>query len=201
VGQPTRDHSSSLATLFHYFASLMIKKLVVLSALAFTVAASAASAQRSSQRSGPIELGIDGGVSFFFASPTITQVALPLQDFRLGYFLNDKAEIEPRFNINSVHSNGGGATTYGFEVGLLLLPNGDRVGNGLYLRPFAGFTGASVTGVASNNSGNAGVGVGVKLPFEDRRLATRMEANYTREFGNGGLNEIGVLIGLSFFTR
>jgi len=179
----------------------MIKRIVVLSALAIAVAAPAASGQRSSQRSGPIELGIDGGVSFLFASPTLTQVALPVQDFRLGYFLNDKAEIEPRFNINSLHANGGGVTTYGFEIGLLLLPHGDRVGNGVYLRPFAGLTGVSVTGGGSNNSGNAGVGVGLKLPFEDRRLATRMEANYTREFGNGGMNAIGVLIGLSFFTR
>ena len=179
----------------------MIKRIVVLSALAIAVAAPSASGQRSSQRSGPIELGIDGGVSFLFASPTLTQVALPVQDFRLGYFLNDKAEIEPRFNINSLHANGGGVTTYGFEIGLLLLPHGDRVGNGVYLRPFAGLTGASVTGGGSNSSGNAGVGVGLKLPFEDRRLATRLEANYTREFGNGGINEIGVLIGLSFFTR
>jgi hypothetical protein len=178
----------------------MIKKFVVLSVLAITIAAPPASAQRSSQRSGPIELGIDGGVSFLFASPTLTHVALPVQDFRLGYFLTNKVEIEPRFNINSLHANGGGATTYGFEVGLLLVPNGDRVGNGLYLRPFAGFTGFSVTGGGSNNSGNAGVGLGVKLPFEDRRLATRMEANFTRDFAGGGTNEIGVLIGLSFFT-
>jgi hypothetical protein len=179
----------------------MMKRLVVLRALAIVVAAPAVSAQRSSQRSGPIELGIDGGVSFLFASPTVTRVTLPVQDFRLGYFLNDKAEIEPRFNLNSVHASGGGVTTFGFELGVLLLPHGDRVGNGLYLRPFAGVTGISVTGGGSNNSGNAGVGVGLKLPFEDRRLATRMEANYTREFGGGGMNEIGVLIGLSFFTR
>ena len=38
-------------------------------------------------------------------------------------------------------------------------------------------------------------------PFADRCLATRMEANYVRDFDNGGKNEIGVLIGLSFFTR
>jgi hypothetical protein len=179
----------------------MMKRLVVHIALAIAVAAPAVGAQRSSQRSGPIELGIDGGVSFLFASPTLTHVALPVQDFRLGYFLNNKAEIEPRFNINSLHANSGGVTTYGFELGLLLIPNGDRVGNGLYLRPFAGVTGVSVTGGGSNNSGNAGVGVGLKLPFEDRRLATRLEANYAREFGNGGMNEINVLIGLSFFTR
>jgi hypothetical protein len=43
--------------------------------------------------------------------------------------------------------------------------------------------------------------VGLKLPFDDRRLATRMEAAYSHTFGNGGANAIGVLIGLSFFTR
>ena len=38
-------------------------------------------------------------------------------------------------------------------------------------------------------------------PFADRLHATRMEANYVRDFDNGGKNKIGVLIGLSFFTR
>src|ERR1700682_893645 len=114
-GSTRPDHSNS-------FTSLMMNRLVVLSVLAIAFAATGASAQRSSERSGPIELGIDGGVSFLFASPTLTHVALPLQDFRLGYFLDNKVEIEPRFNINSVHANGGGVTTYGFEVGLLLVP-------------------------------------------------------------------------------
>jgi hypothetical protein len=46
-----------------------------------------------------------------------------------------------------------------------------------------------------------GLGVGLKIPFSDRRLATRMEANYSHGFSNGGSNLIGLLIGLSFFTR
>jgi hypothetical protein len=181
----------------------MMKKLAVL-VLTLTLAAPAANAQRASHRnSGPIEFGIDGGVLFGLDAPRTTVVALPVQDFRLGYFLSDKVEVEPRFNINSLHVSGGGSlTTYTFEVGVLLQPSGDRVGKGLYLRPLAGVSGASVSGGGgSNNNGYAGAGFGLKLPWADRRLATRMEANYAHGFSNGGSNQIGVLIGLSFFTR
>lgn len=181
----------------------MMKRLVVLGVLSLTLVAPAANAQRAShQNSGPIEFGIDGGVIFGLDAPRTTIVALPAQDFRLGYFLSDKVEVEPRFNINSVHVNGGGSlTTYAFEVGVLLQPGGDRVGKGLYLRPLVGVSGASVSGGGSNNSGYAGAGFGLKLPWADRRLATRMEANYEHGFSNGGSNQIGLLIGLSFFTR
>jgi hypothetical protein len=180
----------------------MMKRLLVLSALALVVTAPGARAQRSSQRaSGPIELGIDGGVTFGLNTPKTTLVTLPAEDFRLGFFLSDKVEVEPRFNIISAHGGGVSVTTYTFEAGLLLQPEGDRVGKGLYLRPFLGVSGANTSPGGSNNSGYGGVGVGLKLPFVDRRLATRMEANYAHGFSNGGTNQIGLLIGLSFFTR
>jgi len=89
-------------------------------------------------------------------------------------------------------------TAYSLEAGVLFQPAGDRVGKGLYLRPFLGVSGINVTGPNDSHSGYAGVGFGLKLPFADRRLATRMEANYSH---GGGSNLIGVLIGLSFFTR
>lgn len=181
---------------------LMMKRLFVLGALVLALTAPAAGAQRASHRSsGQIELGIDGGITFGLDDPTFTVVALPTQSFRLGYFLSDNVEIEPRFSINSVSVSGGSLTLYSLEGGVLFQPHGDRVGNGLYLRPFAGFSGVSVSGPGDSNSGHAGVGLGVKLPFADRRLATRMEANYAHGFSGGGTNTIGVLIGLSFFTR
>ncbi|MDP9201403.1 MAG: hypothetical protein M3P26_05670 [Gemmatimonadota bacterium] len=34
-----------------------------------------------------------------------------------------------------------------------------------------------------------------------RKQATRMETNYSHGFSNGGSNQIGLTIGLSFFTR
>lgn len=187
---------------FHLLPSPMIKKLAVPIAIAFAVSASAASAQRTRETGGPVELGIDAGVVFGLDNPNTTLVSIPVQDFRLGYFIDDKLELEPRFNLNSIHSSGASLTTYGFELGLLFIPSGDRIGRGFYIRPLLGVIGVSVSGAGgSNSNGYGGAGVGLKIPFADRRLATRMEANYEHGFGNGSSNQIGLALGLSFFTR
>jgi hypothetical protein len=181
----------------------MMKKLFVTGVAALAFVASTATAQNARSTGGPVELGIDGGVTFGLDDPNITVVALPLQDFRLGYFIDDKLELEPRFNVNSVHGAGVSITTYGLELGVLYLPSGDRIGKGLYFRPFLGVVGINAGGGngGNNNSGYGGAGVGLKIPFADRRVATRMEANYAHGFSNGGSNQIGIGIGLSFFTR
>jgi hypothetical protein len=179
----------------------MIKRLVVLSALAFVAVAPSAEAQRYQRGSGPIEFGIDGGIAFGLDNPKVTVVALPVQDFRVGFLLTDRVALEPRAYLNSIHGGGGSFTTYAFEVGLVYSPDGDRVGKGFYGRPFVGLSGVSVSGGGSSNNGYAGLGLGLKIPFADRRLATRMEANYAHGFGTPTTNAIGLLIGLSFFTR
>jgi hypothetical protein len=179
----------------------IMKKLLALSVATLVFAALPAKAQRS-QRSTPIELGIDGGVLFGLNTPRTTVVALPIQSFRVGFLVTDNLALEPRAAINSIHGGGASVTTYDFALGVVYQPDGDRVGKGLYGRPFLGVSGISVSGAAgNNNNGYMGLGVGLKLPFADRRLATRMEVNYEHGFGGGGSNLIGVLIGLSFFTR
>jgi hypothetical protein len=180
----------------------MMKRFLILGALSLALTAAAAEAQRASHHdSGPIELGIDGGVTFGLGNGSGTVVSLPTQVFRLGYFLSDDVEIEPRVSINSISGGGASVTAYSMEAGVLFQPAGDRVGKGLYLRPFLGVSGVNVSGGGgNNNSGYAGAGFGLKLPFADRRLAARMEANYAHGF-SGGSNLIGLLIGLSFFTR
>jgi len=179
----------------------MMKRFVVPAVLALVLMAPIAQAQRSSQRgSSPIEFGIDGGVTFGLDNPNVTLVSLPVQAFRVGFLMTPTLEVEPRVNLNSIHGGGASLTTYDIGVGVLYQPAGDRVGKGLYGRPFIGVSGFSGSG-ASDNSGYAGLGVGLKIPFADRRLATRMEANYAHGFGGGGSNQIGLLIGLSFFTR
>jgi hypothetical protein len=164
--------------------------------------AATAQGQRS-YRSGstPIELGIDGAIIFGLDDPRVTALALPLKDFRIGFVVSDKFEIEPRFNLTSARSGGASATEYNLELGVLYQPAGDRAGKGLYGRPFVGIQGSSGTGFASDNSGIIGLGLGLKVPFSDRRLASRLEAAYAHGFSNGGDNAIAVLFGLSFFTR
>lgn len=182
--------------------SKMTKGFLFLSAIALCATASSADAQRSARGgSSPIELGIDGGVIFGLDDPRVTIVNLPLQDFRIGFLVSPRLELEPRFNLTSIRGGGISATDYSIELGALFQPAGDRVGKGLYGRPFLGVAGTKISGGRSDSNGYGGLGVGLKLPFEDRRLATRMEAAYSHTFGNGGANAIGVLIGLSFFTR
>jgi hypothetical protein len=179
----------------------MMKRIAGLAGIALVLSAGAANAQRARRNNGAVELGVDAGIMFGLDDPTSTVVSIPVQDFRVGLFVGDRLELEPRLSLNSIHSQGESLTTYTAELGVLFLPSGDRVGNGLYLRPFVGTAGASLSGAGSDNSGYGGVGLGIKIPFADRRLATRLEANYTRGFSNGGSNAIDLLFGLSFFTR
>jgi hypothetical protein len=181
----------------------MIKRLLVLSVTTLVLTAPAAKAQRSPQRApNPIELGIDGGVFFGLEAPRTTVVSLPVQSFRVGFLVTDDLALEPRASINSVHSGGASATLYDFQLGAVYQPARERAGRGLYGRPFIGVSGVNVSGPGgNNNSGYMGLGLGLKIPFAERRLATRMEANYEHGFGGGGTNLIGLLIGLSFFTR
>ena len=177
-----------------------MKRILVLCTTAAFLAGSAAHAQRT--RAGGVELGVDAGVAIGLDDPHTTVVALPIQNFRFGYFASDKIEIEPRFFVNSLHiADAGTITTYSVEMGALFMPSGDRAGNGLYIRPFGGFTGFSASGGTSDSNGFLGAGLGLKVPFADRRLATRWEANYAHGFSDGGTNQIGLLVGLSFFTR
>jgi hypothetical protein len=179
-----------------------MKKLLVLGAVALVLLAPAAGAQRNSRNgSGGIELGIDAGLSFGVGNSSGSLLSLPTQVFRLGYFISDKLEFEPQFGLQSSSGGGDTFTAYGLEAGLLLIPDGDRVGKGLYFRPFLGVTGISVPGPGDTSSGFIGAGAGLKLPFADHRLATRLEANYQHAFGSSGFNAINLLAGLSFFTR
>jgi hypothetical protein len=179
----------------------MIKRVVVLSAVLLVALAPSARAQRSRGDSRPIEFGIDGGLAFGLDNPKVTALVIPTPVFRVGFLMTGKVALEPRLQLASVHSGGQTATAYGIEIGVLYSPNGDRVGNGLYGRPFIGISGASISGGGSNSNGHAGAGIGLKLPFADRRMATRLEANYSHEFGTPSSNTIGLLFGLSWFTR
>ena len=148
----------------------------------------------------PIELGMDAGVSIGLDEPKVTTVGLPFRAFRVGFFFADNLSLEPAFGLTSVHVNDDTFTTYEAALGVLLHLAQERTGSGIYVRPFAGVTGVSGGG-ASDSNGFVGAGVGVKIPWGDRRLATRLEGNFSHSFEGDGTNAIGLLVGLSFFTR
>jgi hypothetical protein len=177
----------------------MTKNLVVLGFVALVMSATAADAQKNVSR--PIELGMDGGISFGFDDPSVTTVSLPVQALRVGFLMNDKVSLEPRFNFNSVSGGGVSIRSYSLELGALYHLGGYDKGSRLYVRPFAGIVGVGGD-LGSGSDGFMGAGVGIKLPFANRRLATRLEANYGHAFTDGGgSNGLGMLFGLSYFNR
>ena len=184
-----------------------MRKILTLCGAGLIAFSSSAVGQVSqSGRAGTIELGIDGGVAFGLDDPTTTVVGFPTQDFRIGIFATDWFELEPRLSVYSVHVSGAGTvTTWSATMGLLIMPAGDRGNVSVYLHPYGGAVGASASatgvGSGSNTNGLVGGGVGLKIPFADKRLATRTEVFYEHQFGDSGTNEIGLLLGLSFFTR
>jgi hypothetical protein len=175
----------------------MMKRLAVLGCLTLALAASAASAQRAAR---PVEFGIDGGITFGLDDPNLTLVSIPVQAFRVGFFMSDRVSIEPRINFSSISGGGASFQTYVLELGALFHPGGYRTGRALYIRPFGGIAGVN-TDAGDESDGYLGAGVGVRLPFADRRLATRLEANLSHVFDAGGSTALGLLFGLSFFTR
>ena len=179
----------------------MIRRIVVLSALLLVAAAPLAQAQRSRGDHRPIEFGIDGALIFGLDDPRYAALVIPMPVFRVGFLMTDRVALEPRLQLVTVRGGGQTATDYGLELGVVYSPNGDRVGRGLYARPFIGISGSSVSGGGSDSSGDAGLGIGLKIPFADRRLATRWEANYAHGFGTPSTNALSLLFGLSFFTR
>lgn len=176
----------------------MIKRLAsAVATLAF--AATAASAQTSQ----PIELGIDAGVTIGLGDNSVTVIHIPAQALRAGFPIGLRTSLEPKLRMTIRTGNGNTVTVYQAEVGLLYHLGSSRYPGayqraGLYVRPFLGIAGASGNG--SDSNGYAGAGVGYKMPLLSR-LSARYEANFAHQFGDGDGNAIGLLAGLSFFTR
>ena len=176
---------------------------VLLWATFLAVSSNQALAQR------PIELGIDAGVSVGLGDNSVTVINIPAQAFRIGFFFDDNMSLEPKLSLNTITGSGATLTSYLFELGLLYHfyregygrrvspPSGLR--SAFYVRPFVGIVGTSGGGSSSTDA-VLGAGIGMKVPLVSR-LASRFEANFAHRFGDASQNQIGLLAGLSFFTR
>jgi hypothetical protein len=146
----------------------------------------------------PIELGVDAGISFSLDDPKVTVISLPAQSFRIGFFITDRISIEPKVSLTSISGGGERLTLWSAELGVPIHLRVNPIGRGYYVRPFGGGAGASGGG-ESASGGYAGIGLGSKFGFQDR-LATRIEGNYAISFEDDS-HALGLLLGLSFFTR
>ena len=185
----------------------MTSRFVLASAAALAFAVVPAAHAQSSRTTvpttrNPLEIGIDAGAQFGLDDPHVTTIALPGQHIRVGFMVSPKISFEPTVGLNYIHAAGQSETSYEALVGMLYHLSTDRRTSQVYVRPFVGFVGTSVAG---NNETQAalGAGLGIKLPMYER-LSTRFEANYGHTFSSGAAgssNSIGLLAGLSFYTR
>jgi hypothetical protein len=177
-----------------------MKKLsTTLAVLSFT--ATAALAQAPAPRG--LELGIDAGITIGLGDNSVTTIDIPAQAFRVGFPISPRVSLEPKLGLTIISGNGDTFTAYRGELGVLYHFGSDKYPGayqraGLYVRPFGGIVGFSDG--ASQTSGLLGAGLGIKVPLV-AKLSSRFEANFAHLFGDADGNEIGLLAGLSFFTR
>ena len=177
-----------------------MKTLTTLLAVLASTALSAGAQQRTGPD--PLELGVDAGVTIGLGDNSATSIDIPVSSARIGFPIGTRTSLEPKFRINVV-SNGDTFTSYRAVLGLLYHLGSDRYPGayhraGLYVRPFLGIVGFS--NGDSDSDGLLGAGLGYKMPIVSR-LSSRFEANFAHRFGDDDSNEIGLLAGLSFFTR
>ena len=181
----------------------MMRKLPIATFL-LALTAVQASAQSTAPR--PLELGMDAGVTIGLDDGSSTRIDIPVQAFRLGFPISPRASLEPKVGIAVVTGDDNTTSDYRAELGLLYHFGSDRYPGayhraGLYARPFVGIRGLDDNIDDDDDvAGLLGAGLGYKFPILSR-LSSRFEANFAHYFGNGDVNEIALLAGLSFFTR
>jgi len=159
--------------------------------------------QRASAQAKPIELGLDGTISFGLNDPSRTDINLPVGNFRIGFMSKPNWEIEPfgSFNYADVASNS--TTLLNLGVGALYLFQSDRTRDQWYVRPFLGLAHASFEGGPTGNQFELGGGAGVKVPLASQ-FGLRFEATFTHLFEGGDFpsaSTLGFSGGFSFYTR
>ena len=163
-----------------------------------------AAATAGAQTPQPKEIGADAGVVIGLGDNSFTTISIPAQAVRVGFPIGLRTSLEPKFGITIVTGDGDTFTQYRGELGLLYSLGSSRYPGayqraGLYVRPFIGIAGFSSDGDSDAN-GILGAGIGTRIPLISR-LSSRFEANFAHEFGDGDGNQIGLLAGLSFYTR
>jgi hypothetical protein len=189
-----------------------MRRILSVAAVALLAIAPAAQAQRGATNAAmPLEFGVDGGLSFGTGGTNNSvDFALPIPAVRVGFHMNPTWSIEPSLSLYNRSVTGGSSTDYQIGVAALYHFSPSRAANQFYARPFLNFIGdrtktetsPTTTVTTSSNMTEIGAGFGVKMPWRDR-MAWRVEGNLSHlsEKVATGDTRVGVLFGLSYFTR
>ena len=159
-------------------------------------------------QSRPVELGIDGAISYSFVddndgqgSDDVQTWAFPLQRFRAAFFLTTalQAQATTGFEV----ADYGEVSTVRFALALAALYHltGDRTRSGLYVSGGAGLN--LLSDVESDTQWSLGTGLGFKFPL-GHRLSLRPALEVSRSLETdrrSAATTVSAVIGLSFFTK
>ena len=181
------------------FALLLVVSSLASAQRTGTTRQAGAPAARQQASAGKVwELGADAGLSFGLDDPNVTQLQIPIQSIRAGIHVSPALSIEPFLGYNYLKVDGIDAISqYQFGVGALYHFSENRTRSQLYVRPSLAIVGASAGGTSDSEAG-IGVGVGMKWPRLNGRMALRGEAGI---FAINDNTSINALFGVSFFTR
>jgi hypothetical protein len=173
---------------------------VIATAILAVVLPSAAQAQN------PIEIGVDGALSTTFDSPRVTDLSIPVQRLRVGFFTSPRISIEPYGALNYGNVEGSTFTHVNFGVGGLYHFGAARSAPQPYVRPFLELEHQSFSDDLATGGTTAfalGGGVGVKLPIANR-FAWRLEAALAHTFERDRIpatTSLSGIFGLSVFIH
>lgn len=167
--------------------------------------AAAARAQQPTR----IELGIDAALTHVSYDPDPgesfgnTTFSFPLPAIRAGFQVTPLVSIEPTLGIQAA-SGDLSVSRLTFDVGVPINLSGplNLTATQYFLRPLIGFRHVAFSGEDGTTQTAFGVGIGMRIPMTGR-FAWRLEARYAHGL-KGDLpstNEIGLLAGVSLFTR
>jgi len=157
-----------------------------------------------------VEFGIDAALTHVSldldpGSASYNVFELPVRAVRAGFEVTPLVSVEPTLGIQSV-SGDAGETRLNFDIGVPISLSGplNPAVTQAFLRPLIGFRHESFTGEHGDTQTALGVGIGMRAHMSGR-LAARFEARYVHGLRAGDFlkstNELGLLAGVSFFTR
>ena len=147
------------------------------------------------------EFGMDAGIGFSHQNgASVTTISIPASTVRAGVFVTPAVSIEPGIGLFRTSSGGSALTSFELVVGALYHFETSRAKDQPYVRPFVDYLHSSASGLPSASTTGLGVGVGIKHPFNPR-ISGRAELNLAHYDTSPGTTKIGILAGISVFSR
>jgi hypothetical protein len=171
-----------------------------------------AAAPVAAQLNRGLELGMDAGFFHYMYSysngtgPSSSNVlAFPVSEVRLAFPSSGPFEIETAANFGYSSAAGRSQTSVSADGGLLVELSHDPKASQWFLRPALGLDHFSSGGSGTNSTSDRyriSAGIGNRMPLTDR-ISARYELRYSYmpKYGNTTSNAIGLLAGISVFTR